>query len=100
MKKTGNLKSARKRTPEQNRIKQIKWDLSNMLLTKINHIQEILRPDHDGERVVDSVESKSPHIPLGLQRLKTVELVHKMLLLQRPEIIHAFCESQVLSNIV
>jgi len=37
-----------------------------MLLPKMNNIQEVLRPDHDGEKVVDSVESQTPHVPLGL----------------------------------
>lgn len=73
--------------------------LVDILKDKIIDIQEILRSDHDGEKTRISV-SDTEFVPLGQQRLYTVELVSKMVQLKKEPIFTALMASKTFANIV
>lgn len=52
--------------------------LIGCLSLKIGDIEEVLRPDHEGDKTTGSVCS-TEFVPLGQQRLLTVELLHNMI---------------------
>jgi len=60
-------------------------NLVEVLLEKIPLLQEILRSDHPGEEVQSSV-TDTKFIPLGQQRLRSVDLILNMVKLKKEEI--------------
>ena len=52
--------------------------LIDILKTKISNIEAILSPEYDGPKITGSVTTVE-YVPLGQQRLRTVELVLKMI---------------------
>lgn len=56
--------------------------LVEVLREKIVDVANVLRDDHDGEKMKGSV-SNEDFVPLGQQRLRTVELVLKMVQMKK-----------------
>ena len=73
--------------------------LVDILKDKIGDIQEVLRGDHGGEKTRISV-SDAEFVPLGQQRLYTVELVSKMVQLKKEPLFTALMASQTFANII
>jgi len=73
--------------------------LVEVLQEKIADIQEILRADHEGEMIQNSVTDEK-YVPLGQQRLRTVELVHKMVQLRKDALYVSLGSSQIFKNII
>lgn len=73
--------------------------LVDILKDKIPAIQEILRADHTGDKTRLSV-CDTDFVPLGPQRLNTVELVSKMIQLKKEPIFSGLMQSQIFSNIM
>ena len=73
--------------------------LVDILKDKVPVIQEILRGDHPGDKTRLSV-CDAEFVPLGPQRLHTVELVSKMVQLKKEPIFTALMASQTFSNIM
>jgi hypothetical protein len=73
--------------------------LVDILKDKVPVIQEILRGDHPGDKTRLSV-CDAEFVPLGPQRLHTVELVSKMVQLKKEPIFTALIASQTFSNIM
>ena len=74
-------------------------NLVEVLLEKIPDLQEILRSDHPGEMVSYSV-SEVNFVPLGQQRLRTVDLVLNMVKLKNNEIFESLGKSEIFRNIM
>lgn len=74
-------------------------NLVDILKTKIETIEQILRPDQAGDKIVGSVTSV-PFVPLGQQRLLTVELVHNMVQLKKEVLLTPISTSPLLTNII
>jgi len=60
--------------------------LVEVLQVKIPEIAVILQNDHDGPKVANSLNHEQQAIPLGQQRLRTVELVLKMVQMRKETI--------------
>jgi hypothetical protein len=73
--------------------------LEEVLVPLIPEIETIVRHDHEGEATVGSV-SETPFVPLGQQRLRTVELVLKMIQLKSEPILTSLTQSLVICNII
>ena len=69
------------------------------MLEKIPALQEILRHDHPGEEVQGSV-TETKFIPLGQQRLRSVDLVLNMVKLKKDDVFKALGSSEVFKNIM
>lgn len=74
--------------------------LVEVLQVKIPEIAVILQNDHDGPKVANSLNHEQQAIPLGQQRLRTVELVLKMVQMRKEAIYEGLGRSKVFSNIV
>jgi len=73
--------------------------LVDILKDKVEVVQEILRGDHAGEKTRLSV-SDIEFVPLGLQRLHTVELVSKMVQLRKEPLYAALSATKIFANIM
>jgi len=73
--------------------------LVDILKDKVEIVQEILRGDHPGEKTRLSV-SDIDFVPLGLQRLHTVELVSKMVQLRKEPLYTALSATKIFANIM
>ena len=73
--------------------------LVDILKDKIPMIQDILRADHKGTLTRLAV-CDTDFVPLGPQRLNTVELVSKMIQLKKEPIFTSLMGSQIFSNIM
>jgi len=74
-------------------------NLEEVLLKMINNIEDVTQVDFIGEEIVGSVSDKA-FVPLGQQRLRTVELVLKMIQLKNDNINEALNNSRIFSNVV
>lgn len=74
-------------------------NLEEVLINFIPNIENILKHDHPGETMVGSV-SETAFVPLGQQRLRTVELVLKMIQLKNENIQNTLVRSLVFCNII
>lgn len=74
--------------------------LVEVLQVKIPEIAVILQNDHDGTKMADSLDHEQQSIPLGQQRLRTVELVLKMVQMRKEAIYEGLGRSKVFGNIV
>lgn len=70
-----------------------------ILKLKIDRVEEVLRANQGGEQTTGSVTS-TPFVPLGLQRLLTVELVHNMVQLKKDVLLTPISKSPLVTNIV
>ena len=73
--------------------------LVDIIKDRVGAIQEILRGDHEGPKTRISV-CDTEFVPLGQQRLHTVELVSKMVQLKKEPIFGALMASQTFANII
>ena len=74
-------------------------NIVEVLQERITDIETILRADHEGDKVQNSVTDE-PFVPLGQQRLRTVELVHKMVQLRKDALYLSLGESLIFKNII
>ena len=73
--------------------------LDEVLVPLISDIEAIVHYEHPGETIVGSV-SETAFVPLGQQRLRTVELVLKMIQLKSELILSSLTKSLVICNII
>lgn len=73
--------------------------LVEILKGKITNIEDVLRADHEGPKTRISV-SDTEFVPLGQQRLYTVELVSKMVQLKKEPIFSGLMASNAFGNII
>lgn len=75
--------------------------LVEIIKEKVDGIADILRPDHDGAKIQGSV-TDTQYVPLGQQRLLTVELVNKVLQLRNDGLYQHLSQngSKIFANIV
>ena len=73
--------------------------LVEVLLGKISNLENILQAAHDGTSVTNSVHG-TPFVPLGQQRLRSVELVLKMIQMKKEALNNRIAESQIPSHIM
>lgn len=73
--------------------------LVDILKEKVDEIATILLVDHPGSLLINSV-TDAPFIPLGPQRLHTVDLVLHMLKLKKQVLYQAIIDSKSLYNIL
>ena len=73
--------------------------LVDILKDRVGAIQDVLRGDHDGPKTRISV-CDTEFVPLGQQRLHTVELVSKMVQLKKAPLFAALMASQTFANIM
>lgn len=71
----------------------------DVLLRKIENIEAILQNDHEGPMIRSSVTDEE-FVPLGQQRLYTIELVLRMVQLKKEALYDALGESKVFANIM
>lgn len=69
------------------------------LKLRLSAIEDVLRPDHEGTKIRGSVTS-TEYVPLGQQRLLTVELLHNMILLKKEVLLKPISMSSACSNIL
>ena len=74
-------------------------NIVEVLQERIADISTILQADHPGELVQNSVTDEK-FVPLGQQRLRTVELVHKMVQLRKDALYVSMGSSQIFKNII
>lgn len=72
---------------------------AEILIEKIPDLEEILRHDHEGEMLTGSV-SDTPYVPLGQQRLRSVDLIYNMVKLKKDTIYTALGESKIFGSIM
>lgn len=73
--------------------------LTEILLKKIDKIEAVLQNDYEGEKIKSSVTDED-YVPLGQQRLYTIELVLRIIQLKKEPIYDALGESKVFLNIM
>lgn len=73
--------------------------LVDVLLRKIEKIETILQNDHEGAMIRSSVTDEE-FVPLGQQRLYTIELVLRMVQLKKDTLYDALGESKIFANIM
>ena len=73
--------------------------LVDVLLRKIEKIETILQNDHEGAMIRSSVTDQE-FVPLGQQRLYTIELVLRMVQLKKEALYDALGTSKIFSNIM
>lgn len=73
--------------------------LVEVLKEKIGDIAVILQADHQGDKIQNSVTDEQ-FVPLGQQRLRTVELVHKMVQLRKDALYDSLGASLIFKNII
>jgi len=73
--------------------------LVEVLQERIGDIAVILQADHEGDKIQNSVTDEQ-FVPLGQQRLRTVELVHKMVQLRKDALYDSLGESLIFKNII
>lgn len=73
--------------------------LVDILKEKIGTIATILEPEHDGAKIQSSV-NEAHYVPLGQQRLYTIELVLRMVQLKKETLYTAMGRSKVFFNIM
>ena len=73
--------------------------LVEYLIEKIHDIEEVLLATHQGEKVKISV-SDTEFVPLGTQRLQTVELVSKMIQLRKEILFTEIGRTKIFFNII
>jgi hypothetical protein len=73
--------------------------LVEVLLSKIPNLEEILRTGHDGTTVLSSV-TDVPFIPLGQQRLRSVDLIFNIIKMKKESLNNALGESKIFCNLM
>ena len=73
--------------------------LVDVLLEKITNIETILQNDFDGVKIKSSVTDLE-YVPLGQQRLYTIELVLRMVQLKKDALYEAMGASKIFFNII
>lgn len=73
--------------------------LIEVLIPKISAVEDILRADQLGAQIATSL-SNAEYVPLGPQRLHTVELVYKMVCLRKEPIYDALGRSAVFQRVL
>jgi hypothetical protein len=73
--------------------------LVDVLLRKISNIETILQSNHDGPKIRSSVTDEE-FVPLGQQRLHTIELVLRMVQLKKEALYDAMGSSKIFANIM
>ena len=73
--------------------------LVEILIEKIPDLEVILQPDHDLTQLQGSIVDR-PYTPLGQQRLRSVELVLKMVQMKKEALNKALLNSKVFSNVM
>jgi len=74
--------------------------LVEILAAKLDTISDVLNPEQvPGSKIASSIDDEE-FVPLGRQRLITVEAVHKMLKLRKEPISEALMKSQVFKHII
>jgi len=70
-----------------------------VLTLKVPSLDEILKPGQDGKTTVGSF-CDTPFVPLGQQRLRTVELVLNMIKLRKESLLEAMGASEIFSHLI
>lgn len=73
--------------------------IADTLIKKISNLENNLTPDYEGTKMVNSVND-APFVPLGQQRLRSVELVLSLIKLRHQGLLTAMCNSEVFTNII
>ena len=74
--------------------------LVDILKQKVGAISTILKADHEGLATIQSSVNEVHNIPLGMQRLYTIELVLRMVQLQKEVLYTAMGRSTIFGNIM
>lgn len=73
--------------------------LIDAIARKVNAIEEVLATGHEGERIASSV-CEAQYVPLGPQRLHTVELVYKLVCMRKESVYELLKDSKVFARIL
>ena len=73
--------------------------LVEMLKGKVDEITKVLQADHELPKIGTSV-CEEQYVPLGQQRLYTVELVYRMVQMKKPVLYIAMGETEMFKNIM
>ena len=73
--------------------------LADAIARKVSAIEEVLATGHEGELIASSV-CEAQYVPLGPQRLHTVELVYKLVCMRKESVYDILKESKVFARIL
>lgn len=73
--------------------------LVEVIVSKLTNIEEILRADHTGNEIATSLNTGT-YVPLGLQRLHTVELVYKLVCMRKDAMYEALGKSIIFKRVI
>lgn len=73
--------------------------LVEAITARLSKIENILRADQDGERIATSL-NKDTYVPLGPQRLHTVELVYKLVCMRKDAMYEALGKSIIFQRVI